>query len=126
VGFNPADVVFPLSAAILEQIDHYRTVLEDYSRSLLPLIQWEPTADGNVKVVNDTADYYHFFDATPHPEFLYSCVKKTIEEDLPRETDFLHHAQTLNGDLQCRAAALYRWVSPLPFLLRRRYGKVPK
>jgi Fic family protein len=89
-GFNPAGVVFPVSAAILERINEYRAVLEDYSRRLLPLIQWEPTADGNVKVLNDTADYYRFFDATPHAEFLYSCVKKTIEEDLPRETDFLH------------------------------------
>jgi len=88
-GFNPAGVVFPVSAAILEQIDHYRTVLEDYSKRLLPMIQWEPTADGNIRVLNDTADYYRFFDATPHAEFLYSCVKQTIEEDLPRETDFL-------------------------------------
>jgi len=56
---------------------------------LLPMIQWEPTADGNIRVLNDTADYYRFFDATPHAEFLYSCVKQTIEEDLPRETDFL-------------------------------------
>lgn len=88
-GFNPAGVVFPVSAAILEQIDQYRVVLEDYSRRLLPLIPWEPTTDGNVKVLNDTADYYRFFDATPQAEFLYSCVKKTIEEDLPRETDFL-------------------------------------
>jgi hypothetical protein len=31
--------VFPVSAAILERIDDYRRVLEDYSRRLLPLIQ---------------------------------------------------------------------------------------
>jgi hypothetical protein len=53
------------------------------------MIDWEPTADGNVKVLNDTADFYRFFDATPHAEFLYACVKQTIEEDLPRETEFL-------------------------------------
>ena len=88
-GFNPAGVVFPVSAGILERIDEYRTVLESYSQRLLHLIRWEPTTEGNVKVLNDTADYYRFFDATPHAEFLYSCVKKTIEEDLPHETDFL-------------------------------------
>jgi hypothetical protein len=42
-----------------------------------------------VEVLNDTADFYRFFDATPHAEFLYACVRKTIEEDLPRETKFL-------------------------------------
>lgn len=88
-GFNPAGVVFPVSAAILARIDEYRAALEDYSRRLLPVIDWEPTADSNVKVLNETADFYRFFDAMPHAEFLYTCVKQTIEEDLPRETEFL-------------------------------------
>jgi hypothetical protein len=88
-GFNPAGVVFPVSSVILERIDAYRAVLEDYSRRLLPVIEWEPTPDGNVAVNNDTADFYRYFDATPHAEFLYECVRKTIVEDLPRETEFL-------------------------------------
>ncbi len=89
-----------MSAAILEQIDHYRAVLEDFSRRLLPLIQSEPTADGKVKVFNDTAEYYRFFDATPHPEFLYPCVKKTIEEDPRRETDFLHRCDRFRARIE--------------------------
>jgi Fic/DOC family len=88
-GFNPPGVVFPVSAAILEQIDEYREVLESYSRRLLPLIEWEPTPEFNVRVLNDTGDFYRFFDATPHAEFLYACVQKTIELDLPAETEFL-------------------------------------
>ena len=88
-GFNPAGVVFPVSAAILERIDEYRAVLESYSQRLLPVIEWQPTADGNVRVLNDTSDFYRFFDATAHAEFLYSCVMKTIDVDLPRETQFL-------------------------------------
>jgi len=87
--FSPAGVVFPVSAAILERIQDYRSVLEDYSRRLLPVVDWKPTSDGNVNVLNDTADFYRFFDATPHAEFLYSCVKKTLDEDLPREIRFL-------------------------------------
>jgi hypothetical protein len=88
-GFNPPGVVFPVSSEILESIDAYRAVLENYSQRLLPVIEWEATVDGNVKVNNDTAEFYRFFDATPHAEFLYECVRKTIEEDLPRETEFL-------------------------------------
>jgi hypothetical protein len=88
-GFNPAGVVFPVSAVILERIDEYRAVLEGYSRRLLPVVEWQPTDDGNVRVLNDTGDFYRFFDATPHAEFLYSCVKKTIEVDLPHESEFL-------------------------------------
>jgi Fic/DOC family len=88
-GFNPPGVVFPVSAAILDRIDDYRQVLESYSRRLLPLIEWEPTPEFNVRVLNDTGDFYRYFDATPHAEFLYACVHKTIEEDLPAETRFL-------------------------------------
>ncbi len=88
-GFNPPGVVFPVSAAILEQVDEYRSVLEDYSRRLLPVIEWGPTPRGNVEVTSDTADFYRFFDATKQAEFLYACVHRTIQKDLPYETDFL-------------------------------------
>jgi len=88
-GFNPPGVVFPVSAAIHERIDDYRAVLESYSGRLLPLIEWEATESFNVRVLNDTGDFYRFFDATPHAEFLHACVQKTIEEDLPQEADFL-------------------------------------
>jgi hypothetical protein len=39
--------------------------------------------------LNDTTDYYRYFDATYYAEFLFSCVKETIEHDLPRESQFL-------------------------------------
>ena len=88
-GFSPQGLVFPVSSAFLEQIDDYRRVLEDYSQRLLPCIEWQPTDQGNVRVLNDTGDFYRFFDATPHAEFLYGCVRRTIEQDLPQETAFL-------------------------------------
>lgn len=88
-GFNPPGVVFPVSAAILEHIDEYREVLESYSRRLLPLIQWEPTDQMNVRVLNDTCDFYRYFDATPHALFLYRCVEQTIDVDLPQEVEYL-------------------------------------
>lgn len=88
-GFNPPGVVFPVSAAILERIDDYRRTLEDYSKRLLPAVDWAPAESGNVRVLNDTGDFYRFFDATPQTEFLYGCVQKTIEQDLPREAEFL-------------------------------------
>lgn len=88
-GFNPAGVVFPISAAILEDIDAYRRTLEAQARNLLPLIEWTVTDKFNVRVLNDTGDLYRFFDATASAEFLYACVRKTIEIDLPEETAFL-------------------------------------
>jgi hypothetical protein len=88
-GYNPPGVVFPISAAILREIAAYRGVLESYSKSLLEFIEWRPTLDGNVDVLNDTADYYRYFDATAHAEFLYRCVQQTVEHDLPEEVAYL-------------------------------------
>ncbi len=88
-GFNPHGLIFPVSAVILRLIDDYLRVLETHSRSILPLTEWQPTPKGNVLVLNDTGDFYSYFDATPHAEFLYRCVQTTIDEDLPNETAFL-------------------------------------
>ena len=82
-------VVLPVSAVMLKRLAEYRAVLEDYSERLLPVVDWTATAKGNVEVSNDTADFYRFFDATPHAEFLYACVQQTIDEEIPRETRFL-------------------------------------
>jgi hypothetical protein len=58
------------------------------------LIKWESTAKGNVRVLNETADYYRFFDATPHAEFLHECVARTIDVDLPAEAKYLQGYDT--------------------------------
>jgi hypothetical protein len=97
-GFNPPGVVFPVSAVILSRINEYRQVLETYSKRLLPLVRWQPTERGNVEVLNDTGDFYRYFDATPHADFLFSCVQRTIDEDLPNEADYLRrHDQAVQG-----------------------------
>lgn len=88
-GYNPPGIVFPISAVILRRIQEYKAVLESYSAKLLPLIDWRPTAGGNVDVLSDTADYYRYFDATAHAEFLFECVEQAVEHDLPEEVRFL-------------------------------------
>jgi hypothetical protein len=88
-GFAVAGIVFPVSAVMLREISQYKRVLESYSRRLLPCIDWEPTAEGNIRVRNDTATWYRYFDATAHTEFLYRCVAATVHVDLPYEVAFL-------------------------------------
>lgn len=118
-GFNPPGVVFPISSAILERIDDYRAVLEVYSVRLLPFIEWNLTEKFNVGVTNETADFYHFFDATPHAAFLYNCVQKTIEVDLPYETEFLRRYDQFRAaiddmfDMPTRTVdLLFRFLQP--------------
>jgi hypothetical protein len=99
-SFNPPGLIFPVSVAIYGRIAEYRAVLESYSASLLQLIDWEPTTSGNLRVLNDTADFYRFFDATRHAEFLYACVEQVIEHDMPNEIRFLESFERFSEAIQ--------------------------
>ena len=121
-GFNPPGLVFPVSAAILDRIEAYRAVLESYSTRLLPLIAWQPTEKFNLRVLNDTADFYRYFDATPHAEFLYSCVHKTIEEDLPSETAFLRNSDAFRSQVEALVEMPERLVDLLFRFLQQNGG----
>ncbi len=87
--FTPAGMVFPVSSVMLDRIDDYRIALQAHSVPLMPFIEWHPTPERNVEVVNDTADFYRYFDCTEVAEFLYACVQRTVDEDLPRKIDYL-------------------------------------
>jgi hypothetical protein len=125
-GFNPSGLVFPISSTILDRIDEYRRVLKSYSDRLLPCITWERTEDHNVRVKNDTADFYRFFDATPHAEFLYSCVARTIEHDLPEETLFLQRYDQFRSRLQALVDMPDRKINLLFRFLRHTEGRLSK
>jgi Fic family protein len=88
--FNPAGVVFPVSAVFLQNIQGYRDVLEHYSRPRLALTKWETTPSLNVRVLNPTRNHFRFFDATRQAEFLAESVVETIRNTLPREISYLH------------------------------------
>jgi hypothetical protein len=87
--FTPPGMVFPVSSVMLDRIDDYRATLQAHSGPLMPFIEWRPTPDRNVEVLNETADLYRYFDCTEEAEFLYACVKRTVDQDLPREIDYL-------------------------------------
>jgi len=87
--FTPPGLVFPVSSVMLDRIEDYRDTLQAHSAPLMPFIEWKVTGDQNVEVTNDTADLYRYFDCTAEAEFLYACVQRTIEHDLPSEIDYL-------------------------------------
>jgi hypothetical protein len=87
--FSPQGMIFPVSAAILERMEDYAKVLESYSHPLLEFVEWEKTNDNNVKILNETADYYRYFDATKQAEFLCECIDTTIHKIIPTEAAYL-------------------------------------
>src|SRR6056297_2923959 len=125
-GYNPPGLVFPVSAVILERIEEYRAVLQQYSHKLLPLINWEISEDNNVRVKNKTDDLYRFFDATPHAEFLFSCVQQTIERDLPEEAEFLRRYDEFRMGVESIVDMPDKTIHLLFRFLRQNDGKLSK
>ena len=42
-----------------------------------------------MEVLNETIDYYRYFDATQQAEFLFECVEYTINKIIPEEVAYL-------------------------------------
>jgi len=125
-GYNPPGFVFPVSAAIYRDTGVYKSVLESYSRPLLGLIEWEHTPRGNVRVLNNTVNYYRFFDATAHAEFLYRCVEQTIDQDLPQEAAYLEAYDQFSKGVQEIVDMPEQKVDLLHKFLRQHNGQLSK
>ena len=87
--FTPPGMVFPVSSVMQDRVDDYRATLQAHSSPLMPFIEWRPTPERNVEVLNETRDLYRYPDCTDAAEFLYACVRRTVERDLPHEIDYL-------------------------------------
>lgn len=126
-GYNPPNLVFPVSVPMLRRIAEYREVLSSYSAQVLPLVEWRATTGRNVEVLNDTGDYYRFFDATPHAEFLYKCVEETVTLDLPREVAYLEGCDEFSRRVQNEIADMpEKTVTLLASFLRQNNGTLSK
>lgn len=124
--FTPPGMVFPVSSVMLDRIDDYRKTLQAHSGPLMEFIHWRALPDKNVDVTNDTADLYRFFDCTEEAEFLYSCVQRTVEHDLPREILYLKSNDDALGGIMNLIEMPDRKAQDLVMHIRQNKGKLSK
>ena len=124
--YTPQGIIFPVSAAILERIEGYRKVLESYSHPLLDFIQWKKTTDNNVMVLNETIDYYRYYDATAQAEFLFDCVNYTIQKIIPEEVSYLQKFDAMKAWLDDRFQMSDKTVDLLIRFLEQNNGRLSK
>ena len=124
--FTPQGIIFPVSAAILERIDDYRKVLESYSHPLLDFIEWEKTVKNNVEVLNETIDYYRYFDATKEAEFLFESVDYTIRKIIPEEVAYLQKYDAMKAWIDDRFQMPDKLVALLIRFLEQNNGSLSK
>ena len=124
--YTPTGVVFPVSSVMYGRIDEYRKTLQAHSGPLMNFIEWRPTPQHNVEVLNHTEDLYRYFDATEAAEFLYSCVEHTVEYDLPREIDYLRRHDQALGRIMNTVEMPDRVAENLLMFVRQNKGTLPK
>jgi hypothetical protein len=124
--FTPPGMIFPVSSVMLDRIDDYRATLQAHSAPLMPFIDWRPTVERNVEVLNETADLYRYFDCTGEAEFLYSCVRRTVEQDLPREIDYLRRHDEAIRRIMDAVEMPDRVAENLVMFIRQNNGVLPK
>jgi len=122
--FSDKGIVFPISAVIYDHIAEYEAVLKSFSEPRLEFIDWHPTQDGNVEVVNDTIDLYRYFDATRQAEFLYSCVEETVKKTLPEEIKYLQRYDEMKNFIVNYIEMPNRTVDLLINFLKQGGGKL--
>ena len=89
LGFVPQGLIFPVSAVMLKVPRAYDEALESFSRRVMPRLAYEIDVDGEVKVSNDSRDFYRAVDYTPIVEYFQEVVATTIRTEWKAELDYL-------------------------------------
>jgi Fic/DOC family len=125
MGFSPEEIVFPISSVMVRDRAGYDAILERVSRPLSRLItNYSVDEAGEMKVKQPTADYYRYLDFTAIAEYLFDCVKRTIEFDFRHELDFLVQYDAIKEGVRSIIELPERQLDLLINCLRQNHGKL--
>ncbi len=125
-GYTEQGIIFPVSASILTHIKDYAKTLESYSHPILNFIDWKASENNNVEILNDTLDYYRYFDATAQAEFLFYCVNDTLVNVIPSEVEYLKKFDEFKRFIDNKFEMPDNMISLLVGFLEQGNGKLSK
>ena len=70
------------------------------------------------------SDLYRYFDCTWDAEFLYGCVERTVEHDLPQEIDYLRRHDEAMRRIMDTVEMPDRLAGSLVMFIRQNKGKL--
>lgn len=76
--------------------------------------------------MNETIDYYRYFDATVQSEFLFDCIDYTINRIIPQEVEYLQKYDALKAWLDDRFEMPDKMVAMLIRFLEQNNGTLSK
>ncbi len=88
--FTPQNIIFPVSAVMLQKIRDYDRILEEFSEPLMRNISDYDWSDDGILVINQpTLHFYQFVDFTRFSEYLFECIEETLLNHFANEIQFL-------------------------------------
>ncbi len=100
-GFIGKDVIIPVSAHMVSNIQEYNAALEAYSKPLMKRVQFTKDEKGELIITNpdEVKTYFQYPDLTPQTIFLAKAIKETIKRDLSEELLFLERYDEFKKEL---------------------------
>ena len=99
-GFINQGIMFPVSAAMLNNLIEYDQSLEAFSKHIMSLIDYTLNEDGSMDINNDTVRLYRYIDMTPQAEALCWFIEKTIDTELVAELEYIAKYDEAKNALQ--------------------------
>jgi Fic family protein len=124
--FGPDEVIFPVSAAMLQNSRRYDESLEVFSEPSVALIDYDLDPQGRLSVNGETKDLYRCIDCTEMSEALFEFVQVTIEKELPSEIQFLRQYDQARILMQQVVDLPNRHADLLIRLVRQHSGRLSK
>lgn len=87
---TPKGMIFPVSAVIASNMDKYDKVLESFSKTIVPIINYELDDQGRMTVLDEhTKHLYYGIDFLSALKFLFWAIEETIENDFRKELEYM-------------------------------------
>jgi Fic family protein len=124
--FGPDEVIFPVSAAMLQNSRRYDESLEVFSEPSLALIDYEVDPHGRLSVHGETKHLYRYIDCTEMAKALFEFVQVTIEKEFPSEIKFLRQYDQARVLMQQVVDLPNRHADLFIRLIRQNAGRLSK
>lgn len=124
--FNPENIIFPVSALLYKNAKLYDAMLENFSKRLLPAVDYDLHIDGSMTVKNDTVDFYRHIDFTQIVEMFFGVVEETIKTELVPELDYLVRWERARSSMRDVVDMPDKKVTQFILFVQQNHGRFPK
>lgn len=126
MGFCPENLIFPVSALLYKNARLYDSMLESFSRRLLPHVDYQLAPDGTMTVKNDTVDFYRYIDFTKIVEEFFRAVEQTLKSELLPELDYLVRWEQARSQMRAIVDMPDKKMAQFILFTQQNRGEFPK